>query len=85
MIVSTTILSEYIPDIRLVRKIVNRATHQITKMGKNTRGDVCSYTHFDLNEWIEMQEKYIPTARKDFKKDAEMLLEVAKEAREDMR
>ena len=90
MIVSTTILSKYISDIKTVRRIVNRATHQMgvktfNRMSENVNGAIGSYTHFDLDEWVEMQEKYIETARKDFAKDAIMLLKVAKRVQSEMK
>ena len=54
-------------------------------MSENVNGAIGSYTHFDLDEWVEMQEKYIETARKDFAKDAIMLLKVAKRVQSEMK
>lgn len=89
-IVSTTILSQYIDDIKIVRRIVNRSTQQLgvktfSKMGTNVNGAIGSYTHFNLDDFITEQEKYILTARKDLKRDATELLTIAKRVQKDMR
>jgi len=90
MIVNTTILSQHIKDKTTVKRIMDRAVNQMgvktfSKMGKNARGAICSYTNFDLNEWIYFQEKFTKTARKDFREQAKLLLGVAKRVRGEMR
>ncbi len=84
MLVSTTILKQHIQDVKIVRRIINRATYElgvktVSKMSKNERGDIGSYTHFDLDEWIKCQEEYIETAKPYRVENAKLLLKVAQE------
>jgi len=90
MIVNTTILSKHIKDKTTVKRIMDRAVNQMgvktfSKMGKNARGAICSYTNFCLDEWITYQEKFTKTARKDFREQAKLLLGVARKVQKDMR
>ena len=55
-----------------------------SKMSKNERGDIGSYIHFDLKDWITEQEKYILRARKDRAENAKLLLKVAQGVAEKM-
>ena len=89
MQMNRSILRKHIKDEVIVKRIMNKAQLSIDiktvcKMGTSATGAVCSFVHFNIDNWIEAQEKHIksPTIRNDTKKRVKATMNIVKRVRD---
>ncbi len=80
LIVSTAILQKY-TTIKQVQKMMMRARSDINiitfdRMSKNAAGNIGSFVHMDINNFIERTEELARHERADRRKSAEAMLRV---------
>ena len=92
MKMNRAILRKHIDNEVIVTRIMNKAQNSIDiktvcKMGKSVTEATCSFVHFNIDNWIEAQEKHLksPTIRKDTAKRVKSTMNIVKRVRDKIR